>query len=449
MPGPARAGGAAGMTRRPICIGLSLAATWLAGDGWRRPDSRVEDLHTLGFHADVARRAEAARLDFLFRPDALWVDPQTLASGPGFSSLDPMVLLASLAACTSRIGLVATASTTFGAPWTLARQLLSLHHLSGGRAGWNIVTSLDGARNFGQAAMPDSRERYARALEFTDVVRRLWDSYPHHALPLDRERGRYADPARVRPIDHAGPVFDVQGPLNLPSLPCGAPPLFQAGASEQGRDFAARVADGVFAASPDVAAGIELRQDLRRRAVGHGRDADSIRVLPGLSLFLGETADEARDLYRDTHARHDRARAIAGLRDLLGLDAAALPPDRRIAPDMLADPARPVRSRTHADLLRRLVERERPTLRTLLARPEVAGSAHWRVVGTPRDAVAAIVERVDAGAADGLIALPGGADRSLRLFLDEVVPMLAEGGRFRREYAGTTLREHLDPAQRA
>ena len=437
------------MSPRPLCIGLSLATTWLGGDGWRRPDSRVEDIHTPGFYAGIARSAEDARLDFLFRPDALCVDPQALAGGPGFSSLDPAVLLAALATATSRIGLVATASTTFGAPWTVARQLLSLHHVSGGRAGWNIVTSLDGNRNFGMAAMPDSRERYARALEFTAVVRRLWDSYPHDALQLDRTTGRYADPARIRPIDHTGPAFDVQGPLNLPSLPCGPPPLFQAGASDCGRDFAARVADGVFAASPDIAAGIELREDLRRRAVAHGRAADAIRVLPGLSLFLGETADEARDLYRATHARQDRARGLARLQALLGLDAAALAPERRVTPDMLADAARPVGSRTHADLLHRFVARERPTVRDLLARPEVAGSGHWRVVGTPRDAVREIAERVDAGAADGLIALPGGSHRSLALFLDEVVPALVERGRFRRDYAGTTLRAHLEPDRAA
>ncbi|MCC4595115.1 NtaA/DmoA family FMN-dependent monooxygenase [Xanthomonas campestris pv. phormiicola] len=428
---------------RQLHIGLALAGTWLGGEGWRRGDSRVEDLHDAALYLDLARRAEDAKLDFVFRPDALFLRAQALAGGPGFSSLDPMLLLAALARDTRRIGLVSTASTTFGAPYSVARQLQTLHWLSGGRAGWNIVTSFDGAANFGDAPMPDSEQRYARAQEFTDVVRALWRSYPHAALLADRAGGRYADPHQVLPIAHRGAQFQVAGPLNVPMHGAGEPPLFQAGASGPGRDFAARTADAVFAATPDLHAGIALRGDLRARAQAHGRAPDAVRVLPGLSLFLAGSRTQAQALYRDTHAGRGRRSRLEYLRSVLGVDLGGLAPDQPVGPELLPPIDAQVGSRTHAELLHALIARERPRLDALLERPEVLGSAHWVVIGTPDDAVREIVARIRAGAADGFIALPGGALQSLSLLLEEVVPRLAEQGLFRRDYRGDTLRAHL------
>ncbi|MCL2894373.1 NtaA/DmoA family FMN-dependent monooxygenase [Brenneria tiliae] len=292
---------------RQLCIGLSIAVTWLSGNGWRRADSRVEEIYSADFYLDLARRAENAKLDFLFRPDVMFIDPLRAAQSPSFSSLDPTVLLAAIAGETRRIGLVSTASTTFLPPYLVARQLQSLNWISQGRAGWNVVTALDGNRNFGLDRMSAADERYEKALEFTEVVRRLWQSYPHGALTLDRQKGEYARADRLRPINHRGRFFSVQGPLNVPDPGCGAIPLFQAGASDRGRDFAARIADGVFAATPDIAAGVELRRDLRRRARAHGRHPDAIRLLPGLSLYLGKTRREARELYRETQANQTTA----------------------------------------------------------------------------------------------------------------------------------------------
>lgn len=432
------------MSSRKLCIGLSLAVTWLMGNGWRRPDSQVESIFDTDFYAGIARRAEAAKLDFLFRPDALFLDPQTLAHAPGFSSLDPTVLLAALARATSRIGLVTTAATTFNPPYVVARQIQSLDWVSRGRAGWNVVTALDGSQNFGNEPMPSSRERYRKAREFIDVVRALWRSYPQAALRMDREAGVYADIEQVRAIDHAGEYFSVQGPLNLPSRGHARVPLFQAGASEWGRDFAAGIADAVFAATPDVEAGIELRRDLRRRAQALGRRTDATRVLPGLSLFLAPTAAQARELHAETQAPQDAARRYAYVRQLLGVDLSDKDPAQPLTPEMLpAGYMAQGRGQTHADLMRRLIERERPAIADFMRRPEVAGSAHWTVVGTVDDALAAIRVRAEAGAADGFIALPGGAWQSLDLFFDELMPRLAEAGLFRREYAGNTLGEHL------
>jgi len=429
--------------RKPLCIGLSLATTWLTGNGWRRPDSCVEDTYSAGFYADIARRAEAAHLDFLFRPDVLYLDPQVLDRSPGFSSLDPTVLLSAIAPATKRIGLVTTAATTFNPPYVVARQLQSLDWISEGRAGWNIVTALDGSRNFGDAPMPPSEERYSKALEFTEVVRQLWRSYPREALLLDRAEGKYADPALIRPIYHHGQYFNVQGPLNLPARGAGRIPLFQAGASEWGRDFAARVADAVFAATPDISAGAELRQDLRGRATTHGRKPDAVRMLPGLSLYLGRTASQARDLYETTQGRTEEAHKLAYIERMLNIDVRTLAPDQPLTSTMLGEPGVPMRGQTHVDLLRRLVMREQPTLRQLLQRPEVCSSAHWQIVGTAEDALREIVARVEAGAADGFIALPGGAAESLDLCLSELVPMLAAQGLFRKQYSGEALADHM------
>ena len=422
---------------------MSLAPTWVSGDAWRRPDSNVEAFYSSDFYLDIARRAEAAKLDFVFRPDSLYLDTRSLEAGPGFSSLDPTVLLASIARETSYIGLLSTVSTTFFPPYVVARQLQSLNWVSNGRAGWNIVTALDGNENFGIDSMPSAADRYTRAAEFTEVVRRLWASFPHAALVLDREAGRYADASLVQPIDHRGEHFSVNGPLNLPACGTTPIPLVQAGASPEGRNFAASIADAVFVSAPDKEAAIEVRNDLRWRAVGHGRNADDILVLPGLSLYLAPRRADAIDLFRETHARMGDARRLAFIKEVTGLDLSEWPGEQRITVDALPEPLARVRSRTHASLLRRLIERDKPTVAELLTRPEVIGSGHWRVIGTVDDAEVQVSEWTAAGAIDGFVMLPGGSMSSVRLSLEHLVPRLAEAGLFRKEYAGTTFADHL------
>ncbi|WP_249976286.1 NtaA/DmoA family FMN-dependent monooxygenase [Vreelandella olivaria] len=434
-------------TNRPLCIGLSLAITWLTGNSWRRTDSLIEAIHDPDFYTEFAQMAEQAHMDFLFRPDSLFVDPDVLAHAPGFSSLDPTLLMAALAQKTCRIGLVTTASTTFIPPYLLARQLQSLHHISHGRAGWNVVTALDGQQNFGIESMPSADERYARADECVNVVRQLWSGYPGSALLHDRRRGRYADRQQIATLDHHGHFFDIKGPLTLPSHPAGDVPLFQAGASDTGRDFAARIADAIFAATPSLAAALELRKDIQSRAMHHGRSASAVRVLPGLSLFLGDTREEAQELYQSSLSEHIESRQHAFLHQTLGIDVSTFAPAQRITQAMLPPLDHPVRSRTHSNLLRQLVARESPTVASLLKRPEASGSAHWQVVGTVEDALVAIEHWHAAGAIDGFIALPGGSIRSLELTCQALVPALAERGLFRNAYRGSTLRDHLGLAQ--
>lgn len=423
-------------------VGMSLAPTWLSGEAWRRADSDINGVFSSDYFVDLAQRAEAAHVDFVFRPDTLFLRTEGLETGGGFASMDPTMLLAAIARETSHVGLLSTVSTTFLPPYVVARQIQSLNWLSNGRAGWNIVTALEGHENFGLKEMPSPQERYERAAEFTQVVQQLWASFPNEALKLDRESGRFADSSLVRPVAHEGRHFSVKGPLNLPSH-VSRIPLVQAGASPEGRDFASSVADAVFASTPDMQAAIELRADLRRRAEGHGRNPDGVKLMPGLSLYLAETGREALELFAETHARANRARAFASIRDMTGLDLTDWPLTRIVTASDLPPPPETPRSRTHAGLLRRLIERETLSVAELLRRPEVMGSGHWQIIGTVEDAPEAIREWAAAGAIDGFVAVPGGSVASMRLVLERLLPKLADAGLFRTAYSGRTFAEHL------
>ncbi|MEK4295675.1 MULTISPECIES: NtaA/DmoA family FMN-dependent monooxygenase [Paenibacillus] len=428
---------------RQLCIGLSLNATWMKGDGWRHPDSGVEKMGSIEYYIDLAKMAENSKLDFLFRADYLYVSPQMLGDSSNFGSPDPALFFAAIARETERIGLVTTISTTFNPPYVVARQLQSLHWLSNGRAGWNIVTSIEGADNFSDSPMPSPEERYAKAKEFTDVVCKLWESFPNEAIVIDRQSGMFSDKDKVTAINHSGEFFSVKGPLTLPAHRSGTPPLFQAGASDIGRNFASSIADAIFAAMPDIESGVELRNDLRKRAAEQGRDPDAIRVLPGLYFFLADTREEALELHKTAHANLSLERRHASLKSVLGLDLTGYSIDRRVTADMLPDSNQAVRSRTHAELLRRYIIKNQPTVKEILDRPEVVGSAHWVSVGTVEDVLNDIIERFEAGAMDGFIALPGGSEQSMELFFEKLVPKLVERGLFRSEYTGCTFREHL------
>ncbi|CAO4163540.1 NtaA/DmoA family FMN-dependent monooxygenase [Methylorubrum populi] len=418
---------------RQLHIGLSLTPTWLKGEN-AAPGDPGAGGDPVAFHLDLARAAERAKLDFVFKPDALLLYPPRAAVPRALAGLDPTILLAAIARGTERIGLVTTISTSFTAPYVAARQIQSLQWVSNGRAGVNVVTSIEGAENFGEAGMLPPDIRYRKAAEFTDVLQALWRSYPEAALD---------GAAMCSSIDHKGEFFRVRGPLNVPGHAAGPPALFQAGASETGRDFAAAIADATFAAAPDMEAGLALRTDLRRRAERHGRNPDDVRVLPGLYFFLAETREDAWEMHRRAHAHLTDQQRRACVTSVLGLDLGSLAPDARVTPDMLPSRDRPVRSRTHADLLRHFIETHTPSVADLLARPEVVGSAHWVCVGTVEDVASDIERWFQAGAIDGFIALPGGSASSLRLFLEVLVPVLAERGLFRRKYQGSTLRDHL------
>lgn len=420
-------------TKKQLCIGLCLIS--------RKKEQENEFDSGIDEQVELAKQAEKSKLDFVFKADYLVAHPDLIARNKGNVILDPTLLFTAIAYATEKIGVVTTASTSFYPPYILARQLQSLNWISNGRVGWNIVTSIDGAENFGEVGMPPSEERYAKAAECTELVRKLWRSHPYEVLKEDN-----ADVIRemVQPIEHRGEHFEVKGPLNIPQHISGEMPLFQAGASESGRNFAASVADAIFAAMPDVESGIELRQDLRRRAEKHGRKQDDIRVLPGLYFFIGDSYEEALEMHRQAHQHLTKEKRYALLEMVLGLDVRGMPLESKVTEHMLPSRNQAVRSKTHAELLRNFIIKNEPTVEQILERPEVVGSAHWVAIGTPQDVCKQIIERFEAGALDGFIAIPGGPPKSLDLFFSEVIPLFVRAGVFREEYTGSTLREHLE-----
>ncbi|MBK5473613.1 MULTISPECIES: NtaA/DmoA family FMN-dependent monooxygenase [Bacillus] len=420
-------------TKKQLCIGLCLIS--------RKKEQENEFDSGIDEQVELAKLAEKAKLDFVFKADYLVAHPDLIARNKGNVILDPTLLFTAIAYATEKIGVVTTASTSFYPPYILARQLQSLNWISNGRVGWNIVTSIDGAENFGETGMQPSEERYAKAAECTELVRKLWRSHPYEVLKEDN-----ADVIRemVQPIEHRGEHFEVKGPLNIPQHISGEMPLFQAGASESGRNFAASVADAIFAAMPDVESGIELRQDLRRRAEKHGRKQEDIRVLPGLYFFIGDSYEEALEMHRQAHQHLTKEKRYALLEMVLGLDVRGMPLESKVTEHMLPSRNQAVRSKTHAQLLRNFIIKNEPTVEQILERPEVVGSAHWVAIGTPQDVCKQIMERFEAGALDGFIAIPGGPPKSLDLFFSEVIPLFVRAGVFREEYTGSTLREHLE-----
>ncbi|MFF0816034.1 NtaA/DmoA family FMN-dependent monooxygenase [Rhodococcus sp. NPDC003318] len=366
---------------RQVHLAVNILGAGVFGGSWRFPGTDPEASFRLDHYLDIARKAEAAKFDAIF-----------LADGPAvaddvryrpFNSLEPSVVLAAVAAATTAIGLIGTLSSSYNDPYDVARRFATLDHLSGGRSGWNVVTTAgrSAARNFGFDDAPDHAVRYARAAEFVEVVRKLWNSWEPDALVGDKGSRRFADTGKIHRTDHHGPHLDVAGPLNVPRSPQGEPVIVQAGASTDGRALAAHVGEVVFTAARTEEEAGEYYRDVKARADGLGRSADGVVILPGLSTVIGSTEAEAR---------------------------------RR------------------RDLLAELVP------------PELdSGAGHRIVTGTPEQIADAIVDWVDKGVADGFNlmpdVLPGGFDD----FTEHVVPILQRRGRFRTEYRSTTLRGHL------
>lgn len=407
---------------------------------WRTPCSSVEELGDIAYYERLAQTAERGRLDAVFFADGQSLSPGSVEDSPGWF-LEPLTALSAMARATSRIGLVSTVSSSFYTPYHAARLLASLDHISSGRIGWNVVTSMFDleARNHGMETLPAHGERYARAEEFIEAVEALWESWPRSSIVADRQ-GRYANPEEIRSVDHAGPHFSVAGPLNVPEPPQGHPVLFQAGSSDPGRDVAARHAEGIYAVAYDLEQGRAYRSDVRRRAAAAGRDPDGLVVMPGLVTYVGSTMEEA-------------ARKRRELDDLLPVEASLRQLGSFIHQDCsdwdLDSPVpalKPLREFTgpqgrYATILR-IVETERPTVRELLGRL-AAGGGHCTMEGTPETVADRIEAWLDEGGADGFNLMPPVLPGGIEDFVDHVVPELQRRGRFRREYDAETLRGHL------
>ncbi|MFG2331044.1 LLM class flavin-dependent oxidoreductase [Streptomyces sp. NPDC048604] len=413
---------------------------------WRHPLTQPERVTDLRYFQQLAQTAERGLLDSVFLADglALWGNARYNALG-GF---EPLTLLSALAAVTERVGLIATVSTTFSEPFHTARKFASLDHISGGRAGWNIVTSgtVNEARNFGRDEHLEHRLRYERAREFVEVATKLWDSWDDDAILLDREGGVYADTDRVRAIDHRGEHFGVQGPLNVPRSPQGHPLLVQAGSSEDGKEFAAQYAEAVFTAQQTLADGQAFYKDLKSRLARHGRSEDQLLVLPGIAPVIGSTEAEARALEQELTELQIPEYGLAQLSGMLGTDLTGLPLDGPL-PELPEE--RDINgNKSRFTLVAELARRDGLTVRQLIARLG-AGRGHRVFAGTPEQIADELQEWFTHGAADGFNIMPPLLPSGLADFVDQVVPILQYRGLFRTEYNGRTLREHYGLARPA
>ncbi|KRE06901.1 monooxygenase [Bosea sp. Root381] len=427
-------------TARQLALNLFIYPGGHHEAAWRYRESEPRRVLDIRYYQELARRAEAAKFDAIF-----FADGPSLPENVRYSSrvrFEPLTWLSAIAAVTERIGLIGTASTTYNEPYNLARLYASLDHLSDGRAGWNIVTTSDAgaAQNFGLPEHPPHGERYDKAREFLEVVTKLWDSWEDDALLADAESGVFADVGKVHRIDHVGRHYRVRGPLNVARSPQGRPVYVQAGSSEDGRSFAAQHAEAIFTAHQTLASAQAFYSDIKARAVSLGRAPEHIRVLPGISPYLGSTQAEADRLEEEINELIQPAASLEQLRRLIGLDLSGFDLDGPF-PRHLIDTDGPRGVASRFQLVIDIVDREKPTIRQLIRR--MAGArGHWVLVGTPERVADEIQRWFVQGAADGFNVMPPWLTGGFDAFVAEVLPILRKRELFREEYSGRTLREH-------
>jgi FMN-dependent oxidoreductase (nitrilotriacetate monooxygenase family) len=427
---------------------LKLGA-FLSGHGshnasWRLPEVDVDASRSFAPYARVARKLEEGLFDAVFLNDSVAVpdlDSDSLARTPQGMRWDPLTLLPALAVVTSRIGLISTANTTYNEPYTLARRFASLDHLSEGRAGWNLVTSLGGAENFNLEEHVLHAKRYERAQEFFDVITGLWDSWEDDAFIQDKEEGVWSDPAKMHVLNHKGAHFSVQGPLNAARPVQGYPVIAQAGSSSDGRDLAARTAEIIFTAAQTIEEALNFGADIDGRLKKYGRKRSDVRILPGVSVYVGRDADEARARYEALQDLLDPVSALKGVSRFvnIGIDLWKLPLDEPVVLPAVIPVTNTHKSRQQ--LVVDLIRREKPTVRQLLRKMTAGG--HRLLFGSARDIADDFEHWFRAGAADGFNIMFPDLHGSVDRFVEQVVPELQRRGLFRTAYEGRTLRENL------
>lgn len=411
---------------------------------WRHPSVDPKSHLKVETMQHIARSAEAGTFDAVFYADApslsKWVGD--VGRVPD-EKLDPALMLTAMAMATSRVGLIATASTQFEEPYNVARRFSSLDLLSGGRAGWNMVTGmiLESALNFNYEQMPDHAERYERGDEFLDVVLGLWREWQDDALPADKDSGVYARRDRIHEVGHRGEHFQVAGPLSVPPSPQGHPVVVQAGSSPAGMELAARYADVIFTAQNDIEAARTFYRKLKDRAVELGRDPDHIAILPGLSVIAAPTDEEAQAIKSELDDLIQLDDGLNLLSSQTGIPVDRIQLDEPL-PDDLRDPSEYHGNRSRYELTLEMARSHRLTVRQLLIR--LAGTrAHSSVIGSPVTVADHIEQWYRSEACDGFNLMPAMLPASLDSFVELVVPILRERGIFRSEYSGPTLRDHL------
>ena len=426
---------------RRLHLGAFMRPVGIHTAWWRYPGASSDANFNLKHLIRFAQKLEHGRFDAWFMADHLAVLNMPMAAlkrSATVTSFDPLTLLPALAMVTEHLGLIATASSTFEPAYMIARRFASLDHISGGRAGWNLVTTSnpDAALNFGLTEHMEHGERYRRAREFFDVVTGLWDSWAEDAFIRDVENGIYFDPERMHVLDHKGEFLSVRGPLNIARPIQGWPVIVQAGASDAGRQLAAETAEMIFASGGKLADAQSYYADIRDRAKKAGRDPDHIKILPGCLVVVGDSAEEARQKRALLDSLVHPDSGIASLSIALGCDASAFDLDGPL-PDIPESNA----SKSGRE---RVIERARRDNLTVRQLAQIAGGyGGLALVGTPAIIADQMEEWLDGDACDGFNIMfpwvPGGLDD----FVDRVVPELQRRNLFRREYEGQTLRENL------
>ncbi|KAL1863490.1 hypothetical protein Plec18170_000325 [Paecilomyces lecythidis] len=409
---------------------------------WRYPGAYPDANFNLNHLKSFIQKLERAKFDAFFMADHLAVlnmPVEALKRSQTVTSFEPFTLLSALSQVTERIGLAATASTTYDEPYHIARRFASLDHLSSGRAAWNIVTTgnPESAKNFGLDEHVEHGERYKRAREFYDVVTGLWDSFADDAFIRDQESGIFFDPERLHVLDHKGEHLKVRGPLNIARPVQGWPVIVQAGQSEPGKQLAAETAEAVFCSPRDIESAKALYADIKGRAVAAGRDPSHLKILPAALIIIGDTVEEAKQkrLQLDSRVHYDSA--IASLSIVLGTDASGFDPDGPLPTDLPETNA----SKTGREGAVKLAKEENLTVRQLAQR--YGGYAGLAFVGTPETVADELGAWLEQGASDGFTVTFPFVPQGLDDVVERLVPELQRRGLFRKEYEGTTLREHL------
>ncbi len=425
-------------------LGLFIAGSGHHIAAWRDPGTHAEAVLSLAHYVEMARVAERGCFDLLFTadtnatfgPDDIGVWSRTT----GALRLEPLTLLSALAMVTERIGLVSTATTTYLEPYHVARLFASLDQISGGRAGWNLVTSQAAAEalNFNRAAHVPHGERYDRAREFAEVVLGLWDSWDEDAIVADKASGLFFHPDKLHFLDHAGAHFAVRGPLTIKRSPQGRPVIVHAGQSEPGRELAAAFAEVIFTVQQDLEEARGFSADMKARVAKHGRSPDHVKIMPGVMTIVGRTRHEAEARYEKLQSLIHPALGIKTLSEIVGFDLSPYPLDGPLPELARTNTEQQGRQKVVLDMARR----ESLTLRQLYMR--VSGArAHRAICGTAAEIADSLEDWYRKGAADGFNIMPLTFPEGLEDFVGGVIPELQRRGLFRRAYEGRTLRQNL------
>ncbi len=430
--------------RRMMRLGAFVHETGQHVAAWRHPEAHAESGVSFAQMVETARLAERGKFDLLFLADSAAVSLAGSADARGrmgkVVKFEPMTILSALAAVTKNLGLVATSTTTYNEPYTLARQFASLDQISGGRSGWNLVTSNNeaDALNYSRDEHLAHADRYERAIEFADVVNGLWDSWDADAFVRDKGSGVFFDPAKVHVLDHKGKHFKVRGPLNVARSPQGRPVLVQAGASGTGRDVAARLAELVFTAQTTLEQAKEFYADVMARLPRFGRTPEEVKVMPGFYPVVGRTEAEAREKFEYLQSLIQPAVGLAILEHTIGVHDLDKLPLHGPVPEM-ADTNGPL---SRQRLLLEAARRDKLTLWQLCLL-NAGPRGHVLAIGTPGQVADVMEDWFVNGGADGFNVMPAWLPGSLADFVDMVIPELQRRGLFRTEYESTTLRGNL------